>query len=60
MKAIGILLALAGWLIPVVGVTATSSLTARYVLVLFGIALSLFGIIGVLNKAHLKEAIWKK
>jgi len=30
------------------------------VVVLLGLAVSLFGIIGVLNKAYLKNAIWKK
>jgi predicted nucleic acid-binding protein len=27
---------------------------------IFGLALSLVGIIGVLNKAYLKNAIWKR
>jgi len=59
MRIVGILLALVGWLIPVVALTATQSLTARFVLVVLGIGISLTGILGVLNKAHLKNAIWK-
>ena len=59
MKIVGILLVLVGWLIPVVGITITQSTSARFVLVLLGIAVSLFAILGVLNKAHLKSAIWK-
>ena len=59
MRIVGILLALAGWLIPLVGLTVTQSLTARFVLVVLGIGISLTGILGVLNKAHLKNAIWK-
>jgi hypothetical protein len=59
MRLVGILLALAGWLIPVVGLTLTQSLTARFILVLVGIGISLTGILGVLNKAHLQKAIWK-
>ena len=59
MRIVGILLALVGWLIPVVGLTVTQSLTARFVLVVLGIGISLTGILGVLNKAHLKNAIWK-
>ncbi|PYV38810.1 MAG: hypothetical protein DMG06_24755 [Acidobacteria bacterium] len=59
MRIVGILLALAGWLIPLVGLTVTQSLTARFVLVVLGIGISLIGILGVLNKAHLKNAIWK-
>ena len=59
MKLIGVLLALAGWLIPVIGLTMTQSQTARLILVLFGICITLVGILGVLNKAHQKHAIWK-
>ena len=59
MRIVGILLALVGWLIPLVGLTVTQSLTARFVLVVLGIGISLTGILGVLNKAHLKNAIWK-
>jgi hypothetical protein len=59
MKLIGILVVLAGWLLPVLGLTFTHSLAARFVLVLLGIAVVLVGIIGVLNQAHMKNAIWK-
>ena len=59
MQIVGILLALIGWVIPVVGLTITQSLSARFVLVVLGICVSLSGILGVLNKAHLKKAIWK-
>ncbi|HUK24044.1 MAG TPA: hypothetical protein VLV49_05650 [Terriglobales bacterium] len=60
MKIVGILVILAGWLLPVVGLTMTQSMAARFVLVFLGIGIILVGILGVLNKAHLKEAIWKK
>ena len=60
MKLVGILLALAGWLIPVVALTITQSLAARFVLAVLGIIISLVGILVVLNKAHLEHAIWKK
>jgi hypothetical protein len=59
MKLVGLLLAFAGWLIPVVGLTVTSSNAARLFLCVLGIAVSLFGILGVLNKTHQKHAIWK-
>ena len=60
MKAVGILLALVGWLLPLIGLSMTASTGARTFLCLVGLAISLTGIIGVLNKAHLKEAIWKQ
>ncbi len=59
MKIVGVVVVLVGWLIPLVGLTITQSTSARFVLVFLGIAVTMFGILGVLNKAHLKNAIWK-
>jgi hypothetical protein len=59
MKLVGLLLALAGWLIPIVTVVMTQSATIRMAVSLAGIATILVGILVVLNKAHVKEAIWK-
>jgi hypothetical protein len=39
---------------------ATSSVGGRMVMVLVGLAVSLIGIIGVLNRAFLRNAIWRK
>ena len=60
MKIVGVLLALAGWLIPVIALTYTQTLGARFVLAILGIAISLVGILFVLNQAHLKNVIWKR
>jgi len=60
MRIVGILLALAGWLIPILALSMTQSTGARFAACLLGIAISLIGILGVLNKAHLETAIWKK
>jgi hypothetical protein len=59
MKLIGVLMALSGWLIPVLALPLTQSLTTRYVLAVVGLAISLTGILGLLNKGHLRKAIWK-
>ena len=59
MKLVGILLAVAGWLLPVVGLSMTQSLGMRFVLAGVGLLISLVGILVVLNGAHLREAIWK-
>lgn len=59
MILIGILVTLSGFVISVLSL-ALSSNTARLLVVLFGLAVSLFGIIGVLNRFYLKNAIWKK
>ncbi len=59
MKLIGVCLAIAGWLIPVWALAFTQSLAVRFALVTIGIIIALVGILGVLNHAHLKKAIWK-
>jgi len=59
MKITGLLLVIAGGLIPVLGLNFTSSNTARLILSLIGIAVSVVGILGVLNKAFLQHALWK-
>lgn len=59
MKCIGLVMAVLGWLIPVFTLVITQSMVGRMVLCLVGLAFSLVGILVVLNRAHLKEAIWK-
>jgi hypothetical protein len=58
-RIIGVLMALIGWLLPVVALALTQSMTARLVLAVVGLGIALVGILGVLNQAHLKHAIWK-
>jgi len=60
MKLAGLGLTLLGFLICVASLGAASSVAGRMVMVLVGIAVSLLGIIGVLNRAYLSEAIWRK
>ena len=60
MKLVGILLALAGWLIPVAALSITLPVGGRLIVSLVGIGISLIGILVVLNGAHQKHAIWKK
>jgi hypothetical protein len=60
MKIVGLLLAVVGWLLPIVALSWTSSTGARLLFCIIGLAITFTGIIGVLNKAHLKEAIWKR
>ena len=60
MRIVGVLLALAGWLLPVVALSFTQSLMARFAVAVLGIIISLVGILVVLNKAHMEHAIWKK
>ncbi len=60
MRIVGVLLALAGWLLPVFALSVTQSTGARFGACVLGIIISLVGILGVLNKAHQENAIWKR
>jgi len=57
---VGLLVTLLGFLISVLSLTLTSSVGGRLVLVLLGLAVSMFGIMGLLNRHYLKNANWKK
>ena len=60
MRIVGILLALAGWLIPVATLPMSLAAGARVIVSLVGIGISLIGILVVLNGAHQKNALWKQ
>lgn len=56
----GILVTLLGFVIAVASLGIASGVNARLIIVLLGLAVSLFGIIGMINPAYLKNAIWRK
>ena len=56
----GILVTLLGFVIAVLSLPITQSAGGRLVIVLIGIAVSLFGIIGIVNPACQKNANWRK
>jgi len=60
MVLIGILVTLLGFVISVLSLAMSSSVGGRMVIVLIGLAVSLVGIMGVLNSALQKNAIWRK
>ena len=60
MALAGLVITLLGFAIAVASLGITSSNTVRLGIVSVGILVSLFGIMGVLNQAYLKNAIWKK
>ena len=60
MVLAGILITLLGFVISVLSLGLTSSVSARMVMVLIGLAVSLTGIMGVINRAFLKNAIWRR
>jgi hypothetical protein len=60
MVAIGLLFTLLGFLLSVFSLSMTTSVNGRLMMVLAGLAISLFGIIGMLNRAYVQKAIWRK
>jgi cytochrome c biogenesis protein CcdA len=60
MVFIGLLIALLGFAISFLSLGMTTSVNARMIMVLIGIAVSFTGIIAVMNRAYLKNAIWRK
>ncbi|HXM98548.1 MAG TPA: hypothetical protein VN982_08750 [Candidatus Dormibacteraeota bacterium] len=60
MILVGLLVTLLGFVVSVLSLAITSSVGGRLVIVLVGLCLSLFGILGILNRAFMKNAIWKK
>ena len=60
MRILGLACALGGWLLALSGLLMTTSTVVRGVLACLGIALSLYGSLGVLNGYYLQRALWKK
>ena len=60
MILIGLLVTLLGFVLSVLSLGMASSVGGRMVMVLAGLAVSLFGILGIINPAYLKNAIWRK
>ena len=56
----GLGIAIAGFLIAVASIPLVGSNSGRLIVVLLGIVVSLIGILGVLNPAYIKNAVWKK
>jgi len=59
MKLAGVIVILLGWIIAITSLTLTNT-GVQLAVVLVGFIVSLVGIIGVLNRAYLAEAIWKQ
>ena len=60
MTIAGVFVALLGFVISVASLGVTSSVSGRMVMVLIGIVVSLVGILGLINRAAMKNAIWRK
>lgn len=60
MALMGILVTFLGFVISFLSLAVVSSVYGRLVMVLIGLAVSLTGIIGLINPAFMKNANWRK
>jgi hypothetical protein len=60
MALVGLVVTFIGFLISAASVGVMSATGGRLVMVLVGIAVSLFGILGMINPAYQKDAVWKR
>ena len=60
MAAVGLVITFLGFVMSVASLGLASSNTARLGIVLTGIIVSLVGIVGVINPAYQKNALWRK
>jgi hypothetical protein len=60
MALVGLVVTFVGFLIAATSVGLMSATGGRLVMVLVGIAVSLFGIMGLINPAYQKDVVWKR
>jgi hypothetical protein len=60
MALAGVVVTFLGFVIAASSVGVMGGTGGRLVMVLVGIAVSLFGIMGILNPAYQKDAVWKR
>ena len=60
MRILGVACTIGGWLLAVAGLLISSSILVRGLFAVAGIAVCLYGSLGVLNRYYLERAIWKK
>jgi hypothetical protein len=60
MAFIGLLVTLLGFVLAFISLGMTQSVGVRMGMILVGLAVSLFGILGLINPAYQKNAIWRK
>ena len=60
MALVGLVITFVGFLLAAASVGISSSNSVRLVLVVVGIVISLGGILGVINPAYQKNAVWRQ
>jgi len=59
MKIVGLIVIVLGWLIAVSSVEVSST-GVQLIVALLGLGVITVGMLGILNQAHLKNALWKQ
>ena len=60
MTFVGLAVTFLGFVIAFISLGVTDSTAVRMGMVLAGIAVSLFGIMGLINPAYQKDVVWKR
>jgi hypothetical protein len=60
MAFVGLVLCVGGFALSVGGLALTASVAGRMIIAMIGIAISLAGIIGFVNRAYQKNAVWRR
>ena len=60
MAIVGLILCVGGFALSVGGLALTQSIAGRMTIAIVGIAISLAGIIGFVNRAYQKNAVWRR
>jgi hypothetical protein len=58
MRVVGLIVAVLGWFIAVLS-TQVPGVGAQLAVAVLGFIIAGVGVVGILNQAHLKTAIWK-
>jgi hypothetical protein len=58
MRVVGLIVAVLGWFTAVLS-TQVPGVGAQLAVAVLGFIVACVGVIGILNQAHLKQAIWK-
>jgi hypothetical protein len=60
MAFVGLVLCTGGFALSVAGLALTQSVAGRMTIAIVGIAIYLAGVIGVVNRAYQKNAVWRR
>ncbi|MEO8657694.1 MAG: hypothetical protein ABI693_04450 [Bryobacteraceae bacterium] len=60
MAFIGVIVMVLGFVVALMSLGMVASTSGRMIAVVAGLAITLFGLIGLLNPAYIKTALWKK